>query len=150
MRGLFQKIPSKISHLSSGVMDAAASGVNGTEAIEGLRVEDVLLSNATISVNNSTNSSIEACQVSYSLSLSTYITSLSLCTLHIVFSHSHHISKGNLYCSQAAYDEEFQKHELVMWWVEYILQTIVGVAGLLANTIAIPVLNTKEVRVSDD
>ena len=71
-------------------------------------------------------------------------------TLHIVvFSHDH-ISKRNLCFSQAAYDEEFQKHELVMWWVEYILQTIVGVAGLLANTIAIPVLNTKEVRVSDD
>jgi len=89
-------------------MDGAGSGVNGTEVIEGMRVVDVVLSNATISVDNSTsNSSIEACQ--------------------------------------AAYDEEFQKHELVMWWVEYILQTIVGVAGLLANTIAIPVLNTKEV-----
>ena len=33
----------------------------------------------------------------------------------------------------------------VTWWSEYFLQTIVGVAGLLANTIAIPVLNTKEV-----
>ena len=45
-------------------MDAAASGVNGTEVIEGLRVVDVVLSNATISVDNSTsNSSIEACQV---------------------------------------------------------------------------------------
>ena len=55
---------SEIGHLSSGVMDGAASGVNGTEVIEGLRVVDVVLSNATISVDNSTsNSSIEACQV---------------------------------------------------------------------------------------
>ena len=86
-----------------------------------------------------------------SISLSLYVHSLSMYIAHNIlpFPYSH-FSKGHLYCSQAAYDEEFQKHELVMWWVEYILQTIVGVAGLLANTIAIPVLNTKEVRVSED
>ena len=57
-------------------MDGAGSGVNGTEVIEGLRVVDVVLSNATISVDNSTNSSIEACQVLKLFSLSTYIASL--------------------------------------------------------------------------
>ena len=43
-------------------------------------------------------------------------------------------------------DDGMKMKAEVAWWSEYLLlQTIVGIAGLLANTIAIPVLNTKEV-----
>ena len=43
-----------------------------------------------------------------------------------------------------AYEIQYHAYESICWWVENVAQGIIGIAGILANTVAIPVLCSKD------
>lgn len=48
----------------------------------------------------------------------------------------------NVTCSERASNDEsmVEIYLAISWWFEYFLQTGIGIAGLIANTLAIPIL----------
>ena len=43
-----------------------------------------------------------------------------------------------------AYEIQYHAYESICWWVENVAQSIIGIAGILANTLAFPVLCSKD------
>ena len=48
----------------------------------------------------------------------------------------------NVTCSERASNDDnmVEIYLAISWWFEYFLQTGIGIAGLIANTLAIPIL----------
>jgi len=43
-------------------------------------------------------------------------------------------------CNEKLPGDEYNTYITISWWFEYFLQTRIGIAGLFANTLAIPIL----------
>ena len=52
----------------------------------------------------------------------------------------------NSSCKDAGYDAAYELYTHFSWWTEYVIQSIIGVAGIAANTVAIPVLCSREMN----
>ena len=51
-------------------------------------------------------------------------------------------NSSNVTCSEkvTSDDNMVEIYMAISWWFEYFLQTGIGIAGLIANTLAIPIL----------
>ena len=52
----------------------------------------------------------------------------------------------NITCSETDSEATREMYKYFSWWTEYFIQSIIGVAGIAANTVAIPVLCSKEMN----
>ena len=44
------------------------------------------------------------------------------------------------------YNADLETYQNTAWWLEYVLQAVIGIAGIVANTVAIPVLCCKDMH----
>ena len=53
-------------------------------------------------------------------------------------------NEPRLVCNTTIQLDDLETYQNIAWWLEYVLQSVIGVAGIIANTMAIPVLCCKD------